>query len=70
MTLAGLERGYKQMAASTKHKHEGDDAKMTFNNWVFLKTPSQHNYKTHFLFTACRLIVSKKGTAISKGTRT
>lgn len=46
MTLAGLEHGYKQMAVFTKHKREGSDAKMTFNNCVFLKTPSQHNYKT------------------------
>lgn len=50
VTLAGLEHGYKQMATFTKHKWEGDDAKMTFNNWVFLKTPSQHNYKTHCVY--------------------
>lgn len=60
MTLAGLEHGYKQMAAFTKHKHEGDAAKMTFNNWVFLKTPSQHNYKTHFLFTTSSHSVRKR----------
>lgn len=50
MILAGLEHGYQQMAAFTKHEHEGDDAKMTLNNWVFLKTPSQHNYETHHVY--------------------
>lgn len=47
VALAGLEHGYKQWQ---RLPSTGDDAKMTFNNWVFLKTPSQHNYETHCVY--------------------
>lgn len=52
------------MAVLTKHKCEGDEAKMAFNNWVFLKTPSKHNYKAH---RECLSQCRKETPAISRG---